>query len=70
MSNAEENVLLAELDHWQQEKKKPTIGIAFGGGGIRGMAHLGIIEALDREGIRADKVSGTSIGSALSLIHI
>ena len=69
MSNAEETALLTALDHWQQAKKKPIIGIAFGGGGIRGMAHLGIMEALEREGIRADMVSGTSIGSAMAAFY-
>lgn len=49
------------------ERKK--LGIAFGGGGIRGMAHIGLIEELDRRGIRADMVAGTSIGSLLAALY-
>lgn len=45
------------------------LGIAFGGGGIRGMAHIGLIEELDKRGIRADMVAGTSIGSLMAALY-
>lgn len=45
------------------------LGIAFGGGGIRGMAHIGLMEELDRRGIRADMVAGTSIGSLMAALY-
>lgn len=45
------------------------LGIAFGGGGIRGMAHIGLIEELDKHGIRADMVAGTSIGSLFAALY-
>ncbi len=48
---------------------KPRLGIAFGGGGIRGMAHIGLIEELDKRGISADIVSGTSIGSCIAALY-
>lgn len=41
----------------------PRIGLALGGGGARGLAHIHVIEALDELGIRPSIVSGTSIGS-------
>ncbi|TPX39635.1 hypothetical protein SeMB42_g06300 [Synchytrium endobioticum] len=40
-----------------------SIGIAFGGGGARGMAHIGILRAFEEAGIPVDMVGGTSIGS-------
>lgn len=43
--------------------KKPTIGLALGGGAARGWAHIGVIQALDDIGVRPDIVSGTSIGA-------
>lgn len=46
-----------------------TLGLAFGGGGIRGMAHIGLVEELDRRGIRADFVAGTSIGSMMAAFY-
>jgi NTE family protein len=38
------------------------LGIAFGGGGARGAAHVGILIELNRLGIKPDLVTGTSIG--------
>jgi NTE family protein len=50
------------------QSNKPKIGVAFSGGGIRGYAHLAIIEALAQSGIRPDLVSGTSIGSGMAAL--
>lgn len=48
---------------------KPKVGIAFGGGGIRGMAHLGFMEELEKTGIVADMVAGSSIGSCMAALY-
>ncbi len=40
-----------------------ALGIALGGGGARGYAHLGVLQALKEKGIEADIYSGTSAGS-------
>ena len=40
-----------------------SVGLVLGGGGARGLAHVGIIRALEEEGIPVDMVGGTSIGS-------
>jgi len=42
---------------------RPTIGLALGSGSIRGMAHLGVLRVLEKEGIPIDLVAGTSVGS-------
>jgi len=42
---------------------KYSIGIALGGGGARGYAHLGVLQALKEKGIEADIYSGTSAGA-------
>jgi NTE family protein len=39
------------------------IGLALGGGVVRGFAHVGVLMALEEAGIRADVVTGTSVGS-------
>jgi NTE family protein len=41
----------------------PDLGIAFGGGGVRGWAHVGVLSVLERYGLRADLVSGCSAGA-------
>jgi NTE family protein len=43
----------------------PTFGIAFGGGGARGLAHIHVIEALDEMGIRPVAIAGSSIGAIM-----
>ena len=48
---------------------RPRLGLALGGGGIRGMAHIGLIEQLDKHGIRADMVAGTSIGACMAALY-
>lgn len=49
--------------------KKPKIGIAFGGGGTRGFAHLGVVKALEEFGIKFDVVAGTSAGSIMGAFY-
>lgn len=47
------------------KKSDPTVAIAFGGGGARGLAHIHVIEALDELGIRPVVIAGSSIGSIM-----
>lgn len=44
-------------------EKKHKIGVALGGGGARGFAHLGILQALSEKGIKPDIISGVSAGA-------
>lgn len=39
------------------------IGLALGGGGAKGMAHLGVLRVLEKEGIQICAIAGTSIGA-------
>jgi len=43
-------------------KKRPKIGLALGGGGARGLAHIGVLKILEGEGIPLDRIVGTSMG--------
>ncbi|MCB1886871.1 MAG: patatin-like phospholipase RssA [Rhodocyclaceae bacterium] len=42
---------------------QPRIGLALGSGSARGWAHLGVLQALERDGIRPDVICGCSIGA-------
>lgn len=44
------------------------IGIVLSGGGIRGIAHLGVLQALSEAGIKFDMISGTSAGSIVGAL--
>ena len=46
-----------------------SIGIAFGAGGARGIAHLLMIEALDELGVKPSIISGSSIGAVVGAFY-
>jgi NTE family protein len=50
-------------------KRLPRIGLALGGGAVRGFAHVGVIAALEEAGIKPDLVVGTSAGSVVAAIY-
>lgn len=45
------------------EFSHPRVGLALGGGGARGLAHIPVLEALDDLGIKPVQIAGTSIGA-------
>lgn len=49
--------------------RKPKIGLALGGGGTRGSAHIGVLRVLEREGIKIDCISGTSVGAIVGGLY-
>lgn len=44
---------------------KPVVGLALGGGGAKGWAHIGVLQSLLDQGIKPDVVAGTSIGAVV-----
>lgn len=42
------------------------VGLALAGGGVKGASHIGVIKALQENGIEVDYVGGTSIGSIVA----
>ena len=49
--------------------RRPRIGLALGGGGARGTAHIGVIRALEEMHIPIDYVAGTSMGSIIGGLY-
>ncbi|MBI5247432.1 MAG: patatin-like phospholipase family protein [Elusimicrobia bacterium] len=43
-----------------------ALGLVLGGGGARGFAHIGVLRALEEEGVVPDMIGGTSMGSFIS----
>ncbi len=58
--------LNASIPHKVQDHE---LGIAFGGGGVRGFMHLGVIKALEEQDIKPDVVGGTSAGSIAAVFY-
>jgi NTE family protein len=50
-------------------KPKPVIALALGGGAAKGFAHIGVIKALEAQGIVPDIVIGTSAGSVVGAMY-
>ena len=51
-------------------QRKLRVGLALGSGSARGWAHVGVIRALERAGIRPDLVCGTSIGALVGAAYV
>jgi NTE family protein len=49
--------------------ERPKIGLTLSGGGARGLAHIGILKALDSAGLHVDFVTGTSMGSVIGGLY-
>lgn len=49
--------------------RPPRLGLALGGGAARGFAHIGVIQELERVGIRPDLLAGTSAGSLVATFY-
>jgi len=47
----------------------PRLAVVLGGGGLRGYAHIGVLQALDKAGLRPDLVVGTSIGAIVGAAY-
>ncbi len=50
-------------------KSRKKIGLALSGGGARGVAHIGAIQALEEHGIFADVLSGASAGAIVGALY-
>lgn len=51
------------VDRQEPKTVTPRIGLALGGGAARGWAHIGVLRALEKAGIRPDVIAGTSMGA-------
>jgi NTE family protein len=49
---------------------KVKIGLALGGGAARGWAHIGVLRALNKAGIKPDIIAGTSIGAVVGSCEV
>jgi len=49
--------------------KRPRVGLVLGGGGARGLAHVGVLEELERLHVPIDCIAGTSAGALIGGIY-
>lgn len=48
---------------------RPKVAVTLSGGGARGLAHIGILEAIDSAGLKIDMLTGTSMGSIVGALY-
>lgn len=53
----------------QAQSQRPKIGLTLSGGAAKGLAHIGILKAIDSAGLKIDYVTGTSMGSILGGLY-
>lgn len=53
----------------QEKNKRPKIGLTLSGGGAKGLAHIGILKAIDSAGLKVDYISGTSMGASIGALY-
>ena len=49
--------------------RQPTVALALGSGGAKGLAHIGVIEELEAQGFRITAIAGSSMGALIGGIH-
>ena len=49
--------------------KEYKIGVALSGGGAKGIAHLGVLKALEEHGVKIDVLSGVSVGAIIGALY-
>ena len=52
-----------------KDKNDLKVALVLSGGGIKGYAHLGILRVLERENIKIDYITGTSIGALIGTLY-
>jgi len=60
-------VILSQISIAQN--RRPSIGVTLSGGGAKGLAHIGILKAIDSAGIKVDYITGTSMGSIIGGLY-
>ncbi|MBL7125451.1 MAG: patatin-like phospholipase family protein, partial [Dehalococcoidales bacterium] len=49
--------------------RKRKVGLALGSGAARGLAHIGVLEVLEKEGIPIDMIAGSSMGALIGALY-
>lgn len=53
----------------EEVEHRPRIGLALSGGGARGSAHIGVLQALEELGVPVDYIAGTSMGAIIGGLY-
>jgi NTE family protein len=51
------------------EAARPKVGLVLSGGAARGLAHIGVLKALEEQGVKIDSIAGTSMGAVIGGLY-
>jgi NTE family protein len=51
------------------QNERPKIGLVLSGGGAKGIAHIGVLKAMEKAGLTPDYITGTSMGSIMGGLY-
>ena len=60
---------LCPLMLYAAEAPRPKVGLVLSGGAARGLAHVGVLKALEEQGIHIDAIAGTSMGAVIGGLY-
>ena len=60
---------VADFQRTARRISNRAVGLVLGGGGARGLAHIGVLQALEDSGVPVDVIGGTSMGSAMAAAY-
>ena len=60
---------LADFKRATRRISDRAVGLVLGGGGARGLAHIGVLQALEDAGVPVDVIGGTSMGSVMAAAY-
>lgn len=62
-------LMLLTLPPLFAEPAQPKTGLVLSGGAARGLAHVGVLKALEEQGVRIDAIAGTSMGAVVGGLY-
>lgn len=51
------------------QSTQPKVGLVLSGGAARGLAHIGVLKALEEQGVQVDAIAGTSMGAVIGSLY-
>ncbi|WP_432672439.1 patatin-like phospholipase family protein [Flavobacterium sp. SM2513] len=62
-------LLVGFQNSFSQDKEKRKIGLVLSGGGAKGLAHIGVLKAIEEAGVKIDYIGGTSMGAIVGGLY-
>ena len=62
-------LLITSCSVFALESQRPKVGLVLSGGAARGLAHIGVLRALEEQGVKIDAIAGTSMGAVIGGLY-